>query len=245
MNLRRRKVSEVMHTEVVTLKPEETLDLSQDIMRLGRVRHMPVVDSEGRLVGIVSNRDLLEASLSKAISVEPQSRRAFLRSVEVRNVMAKDVMTIGPEASLEQAAHLLVRRQIGCLPVVNQDGNLLGLVTETDLLSAAFLDEEGGTADTERSGIEMSSDTKGFSGWIHTELAELHRIRDEVKVQVHLGKAELRDTWQQLEDGFQDLEQQGKRLARAAEEPLREVESDLRKLVGDLREGYRRIREAI
>jgi CBS domain-containing protein len=140
--LRRRPVSSVMRGDVVTLAPDETLDVGQDIMRLGRVRHLPVLDEDGRLVGIVSKRDLLESSLSRALEFDPASRRAFLGSVQVREVMSEEVVSVGPETSLEDAAQLLVLRQIGCLPVVGDDGTMLGLVTETDLLGAAFLVEE-------------------------------------------------------------------------------------------------------
>jgi len=151
MELRRRPVSEIMRTEVVTLAPGETLDLTQDIMKLGRVRHMPVLDG-GRLVGLVSNRDLLEASLSRTLDFDPTSRRTFLRSIEVAEVMTRPVRTVAPEATLEEVARTLVRQQIGCLPVVGPDGTLLGLVTETDLLAVAFLEGQteaaaGGTLD--------------------------------------------------------------------------------------------------
>lgn len=140
MKLRHRPVSEIMRTEVVTLAPNERLDLMHDIMKLGRVRHVPIVDGS-RLVGIVSNRDLLEASLSKALDFDPGSRRTFLRSIDVEEVMTREVVSIGPDTSLEDAARILVQRKIGCLPVVGPDGSLLGLVTETDLLESAFLHE--------------------------------------------------------------------------------------------------------
>jgi CBS domain-containing protein len=141
MSLRQRPVSEIMRREVVTAAPKEKLDLTQDIMNLGRVRHMPVLDA-GRVVGVLSHRDLLAASLTKALDFDQVSRRSFLRSVEVREVMAKDVVTVPPETPLADAARILIERKIGCLPVVGPAGALLGLVTETDLLSAAFLDDE-------------------------------------------------------------------------------------------------------
>jgi CBS domain-containing protein len=102
------------------------------------VRHLPVLE-DGRVVGIVSQRDLLAASLSKALDFEARDRRTFLRSVDVGEVMSREVVTIAPEASLADAAALMLGRRIGCLPVVKPDGTLVGLVTETDLLRAAFL----------------------------------------------------------------------------------------------------------
>jgi CBS domain-containing protein len=135
-----RCVSDIMQAQMVTLKPDERLDLADDIMHLGRVRHMPVVD-DGRLVGIVSNRDLLAASLTKFLNFDPKQRRAFLRSVEVSEAMTRDVVTVEPSTSLREAAELLIRHKVGCLPVVKPDGVLVGLLTETDLLKAALVEE--------------------------------------------------------------------------------------------------------
>jgi len=241
MELRHRPVSEVMRREVVTLSSKETLDLSQDFMNLGRVRHLPVVD-EGRLVGIISHRDLLAASLTKALDFDPASRRSFLRSVEVGEVMTRDVVTIHRETTLAEAARILVRRQIGCLPVLAPDGTLVGLVTETDLLSTAFLDGEVSN-ETERT-IDVSKSAK-FSEWLQRELNDLRRTRDELRVQTHLGRAEMRERWDALDRALETLEQRAKRASRAAEQPLKQVEDDVRKLARDLREGYRSIRDAI
>lgn len=139
MGVGKRRVSEVMRTEVVALGREDRLDLAEDIMRLGRIRHMPVLD-DGRVVGLVSSRDLLASSLSKALDFEPDQRRTFLRSIDVGEVMSSQVVTVEPDTTLEEAARLMVDRQIGCVPVVKPDGQLVGLVTETDLVRAAFLE---------------------------------------------------------------------------------------------------------
>ena len=138
MDLDTRTVADVMRSEVVTLAPDDRLDLAGDVMKLGRIRHMPVVD-EGRLVGIVSNRDLLAASLSRALEFKPEQRRAFLRSVEVEEVMARGLVTVGPETSLREAARLLVEHKIGCLPVVDTHGALVGLLSEADLIRETLL----------------------------------------------------------------------------------------------------------
>lgn len=137
-----RRVSELMRSEIVTLGASDRLDLADDVMRLGRVRHIPVLD-DGRVVGIVTHRDLLAASLSKALAFDPKQRRTFLHSVDVGEVMTHDVVTVAADATLGEAATLLLGRRIGCLPVVKPDGTLVGLVTETDLLRAAFLPDEG------------------------------------------------------------------------------------------------------
>jgi CBS-domain-containing membrane protein len=140
MDLQKRPVSEIMQREVVTLTTGEKLDLTQDLMNLGRVRHLPVLDDDQRVVGIVSDRDLLAAAMTNVLDFDPASRRTFLRSIEVAEVMAKEVVTVTPDTELGEVARIFVERKIGCVPVVGARGELLGLVTETDLIAAAFLE---------------------------------------------------------------------------------------------------------
>lgn len=130
-------VSGIMRTDLVSLEPTDRLDFVDDVMKLGRIRHMVVLE-EGRLVGVVSQRDLLAASLSKALEFDPGQRRSFMRSVEVSEVMTKNVIRVSPETLLSEAARLLVHHKIGCLPIVDAEGSAVGLVTETDLLRGLF-----------------------------------------------------------------------------------------------------------
>ena len=131
-------VSQIMQTEMVTLRESDRLDLADDVMQQRHVRHMPVL-SGTKLVGVVSARDLLAASLSKSLEFDPQERRTFLHSVHVAEVMTPDVITVVPESSLKEAAELMVKNRVGCLPVVGPEQVLVGLVTETDLLKATLL----------------------------------------------------------------------------------------------------------
>jgi CBS domain-containing protein len=136
------RIEDVMRREFVSLRIGDRLDLAEDIMSLGRVRHMPVME-EGRLVGIVSQRDLLAHSLSKALDFAPQDRRTFLKSVDVSEAMTRNVITIEASASLEEAARLMIRHRVGCLPVLAEGGEPIGIVTETDLIRAAYLSNGG------------------------------------------------------------------------------------------------------
>ena len=125
-------VRDIMQTSYVTVSAGDTLSTVEDIMTLGGVRHMPVVRG-GVLVGVVSERDLLRASLSNLTEFGHEERRAFLQVVEITRVMSTPPVIISPEAEIEQAARLLTEKRIGCLPVV-EDGKLIGLLTETDVL---------------------------------------------------------------------------------------------------------------
>jgi CBS domain-containing protein len=127
------RVADIMQTKVVTITAGERLSTVEDIMRLGRVRHMPVVKG-GELVGVVSERDLLRASLSNIHAFGDDERRAFLHVVEIGEVMSRPPVTIRSDASVEEAAGQMADRKIGCLPVVDELGRLVGLVTETDVL---------------------------------------------------------------------------------------------------------------
>jgi acetoin utilization protein AcuB len=132
-----KRVSEVMQTDVTTLSADDQLDFADDVMNLGRVRHLPVLNGK-QLVGIVSNRDLLAASLSKSLDFDPQRRREFLRSIDIAEVMTREIVCVEPDATLREAASMMIQRRVGCLPVVEPDQTLIGLVTETDLLREAF-----------------------------------------------------------------------------------------------------------
>ena len=230
MSLRERPVSEIMQREVATLREEDQLTVADDVMRLGLVRHMPVLSGE-KLVGVVSNRDLLAASLTTALEFGAKERRAFLRSVEVREVMTKDVVSVGPDMPIAKAARILIDRRIGCLPVV-KGGALVGLVTETDFLRAAYLDDEAEE-------IVAASDWRERT---ENELEELRRVRDELRVRLHLGKKDAQDRWQQLERKMGELEAHAKRAAQRAEAPLQELGDATRKLFDELRRGYRELR---
>ncbi len=126
------RVCEIMQTGVITISAGDTLSTVEDIMTLGGLRHIPVVRG-GALVGVISERDLLRASLSNLSGFGVEQRRAFLQVVEITRVMSAPPIVISPDAQIEHAAGLMAEKRIGCLPVV-EDGKLVGLLTETDLL---------------------------------------------------------------------------------------------------------------
>jgi CBS domain-containing protein len=136
------RVRDIMGKNLVTISVSERMSTVEDIMTLGHVRHMPVVRA-GKLVGVVSERDLLRASLSVLSEHRGDERRAFLHVVEIARVMSAPPIVIGPDATIE-AALVMAEKKIGCLPVVEGD-HLLGMVTETDVLRcvAGFGPDEG------------------------------------------------------------------------------------------------------
>lgn len=126
------RVRDIMETKVVTISANDRLSTVDDIMTLGRVRHIPVVSS-GKLVGVVSQRDLLRASLSAFSEHRDDERRMFLHVVEIGRVMSTPPVVVTPNATIEEAASVMAEKKIGCLPVL-EDDELVGMITETDIL---------------------------------------------------------------------------------------------------------------
>jgi CBS domain-containing membrane protein len=129
------RVRDIMTHEVTTLKRNDKLTRADDIMQLGRIRHLPVLDDEAdQLVGIVSQRDLFRGALARALGYGQHAQRKVLEALLVKEVMSTDVLTTTPDTPLVEAARVLMERKIGCLPVV-EDGHLVGIVTEADFVA--------------------------------------------------------------------------------------------------------------
>jgi len=129
------KVRDVMTADPTTLKRNDKLTLADDIMTLGRVRHLPVVDDDDQtVVGIVTQRDLFRDALAQALGYGRHAQRKILDTLSVKDVMATEVITASPDASLVEAAKILTERKIGCLPVV-ENGKLVGILTEGDFVA--------------------------------------------------------------------------------------------------------------
>jgi CBS domain-containing membrane protein len=125
-------VRDLMSREVVTLEATDHLDLAEGIMRLGRIRHLPVVAGE-RVVGILSQRDLFRAAVSSLLQLGGEAERKWLAGVPVKAVMTAEPFTVGPRVPIRTAVEMMVEKKIGCLPVI-EDGKLVGLLSESDCL---------------------------------------------------------------------------------------------------------------
>ncbi len=125
-------VRDVMQSKVVTITPETTLPDAIRLARERNIRHLPVLD-DGKLVGIVSDRDLKQAMASSATSLDVHELQYLLARLPVAEIMTRGVITIGPMFPVEEAARLMVSEKISALPVT-EGGQLVGIVTETDVL---------------------------------------------------------------------------------------------------------------
>lgn len=125
-----------MTTEVHTLGRNDRLSVADELMRMERIRHLPVLDDDGDLAGIVSQRDLFRSALARALGYGETAQQKLLDMLSVKEVMSHPVETIGPDASLAEAARRMRQRGIGCLVVLEGD-RLVGILTEGDFVRRA------------------------------------------------------------------------------------------------------------
>ncbi|HTO56118.1 MAG TPA: CBS domain-containing protein [Myxococcota bacterium] len=144
-----RPVSALMRRDFVSIGPADSLLEADRIMRLARIRHLPVLE-KGRLAGMLSHRDVLYASLSKLESAGPRERLEYLRAIPVRDAMQREVVTAEESMTLGEAARRMLGRKIGCLVVVRPNATgleAIALLTESDLLRAAYAPDYRGASD--------------------------------------------------------------------------------------------------
>ena len=125
-------VRKIMMGSPVTLTPDDTLDLANNVISLGRIRHIPVVE-KGKLVGLLSERDLIGAAANRIFGLNQKSKSALLKTELVKNIMKKRLVTVTPDTPIKDAARLMADKKIGCVPVISA-GALVGLVTTTNVL---------------------------------------------------------------------------------------------------------------
>jgi len=127
------KVSDFMTRKVITLNEEDDLSHLEEGMEQFNVRHIPVVDGN-QLVGLISHRDVLrvEPSVLQGSRISQEVTRQRLESTFVADIMKRNIITVSPDTPIAEAAKLIVDNRIGCLPVVEADNKLVGIITEHD-----------------------------------------------------------------------------------------------------------------
>jgi len=131
-------VRDLMTSSVTTVGRNESLKSADEVMRLGRIRHLPVLDDDGALAGIVSQRDLFLSGLLRALGYGSHARERALEDTLVKEAMKTEVVTTTPETLLRDAASVMLERKIGCL-VVLLSGKIVGILTEADFVRLALV----------------------------------------------------------------------------------------------------------
>ena len=123
---------ERMTARPITVKQDVAIDEALKIMRDAKVRRLPVLDKNGKLVGIVAEKDLLYASPSPATSLSIHELHYLISQIAVKDVMTKDVITVEEDTPLEEVARIMADNKVGSTPVMRK-GELVGIITETDV----------------------------------------------------------------------------------------------------------------
>jgi acetoin utilization protein AcuB len=119
----------------VMISDEASLGTAIRLLKEKKIRRLPIMH-EGKLAGIVTDRDLKAASPSKATSLDIWELHALIESLKIREIMSTDLITIRPDDTIEKAARIMLEKRIGGLPVVDAEGNLVGMLTEADVFRA-------------------------------------------------------------------------------------------------------------
>lgn len=198
-------VKDFMTRKVVYVSPDTTVAHTADMMREQGLRRLPVIEND-RLVGVVTERTMAEASPSKVTSLSIYEMNYLLNKTKIRDIMARDVVTVSPYASLEDAVYAMMKNQVGILPVV-EAGQVFGVITEKDVFKA-FLEVSGYGEEGIRV-IITADDTVGTLAKIvdtisadnlnikRTVVATRRSVKVAIEIQID-GKADVTDLREKL-----------------------------------------------
>jgi acetoin utilization protein AcuB len=209
-------VRDRMSSPAVTVKPDTPFQEALKLMRARQFRRLPVVNEQGTLVGIVSERDLLYASPSPAISLSVWELNYLLSKLEVQEIMTEEVITTTPDAFIEDAARVMVEHRIGGLPVVDEEDHVVGVITETDIfktfvgiyragysglrLTLRIPDKRGALAELSKAIFDLGGDVLSVSS-LHDDTSGDYVL--VIKVQ-DVNKDQLLETLEALGDQVVD-----------------------------------------
>lgn len=127
-------VGDLMTTQLFTLLESDSLYTAKQIMEMARVRHVPIVDAKDSFIGLITHRDMLAVAVSKLSDIDDSTQDELDAGTPLREIMRTDVATVSPDTLLRDAAQLLLEHKYGCLPVVEEEQKLVGIITEADFL---------------------------------------------------------------------------------------------------------------
>ena len=126
-------IADWMTKDVVTITPERSMMKVSKVMKDKNISRVPVVDEAGKILGIISDRDVKDASPSKATTLDMHELYYLLSEIKTRDIMTKKPVTILEDETVEKAAVLMLEGNFGGLPVLNDNGVVVGIITDTDI----------------------------------------------------------------------------------------------------------------
>ena len=166
-------IKDWMSKSPVTAKPATSIMKAAKLMKENGFGRLPVVDDDGNLVGIVSDRDIKEASPSKATTLDMHELYYLLSEIKVADIMTKTVIFVGPNDTVEKAAVLMLRHNVGGMPVVDE-GKVVGVITDSDIFKV-LVNITGAMS----GGLQFAFELPNVSGSLKTVLDDLkaHDVR--------------------------------------------------------------------
>ena len=143
-----------MSKPVITIDADDSMQNATALLKEGHIRILPVMEN-GKLVGIITDRDLKRASASDATTLEIHELLYLLSKIKVKEIMTKDPITARPDYTLEETSRILLEKKISGVPVVNDEGQVIGIITRDDLLRV-LIDLTG----VDKRGIEFAFQVK-------------------------------------------------------------------------------------
>jgi CBS domain-containing protein len=134
-------VQEWMSTDVITISPDTSLPEAHQIMTTEEIRRLPVVDKDGKLVGIITIGDIRSAEPSSATSLSVWEMNYLLSNLKIEKIMTRNPRTIRVDATIGEAARTMLEYRVSGLPVVDDDHQVVGIITESDIFSMVVLHE--------------------------------------------------------------------------------------------------------
>jgi acetoin utilization protein AcuB len=122
-----------MTIDVITVGEDTPMMKASIIMKENNIRSLPILNKKGKLVGIVSDRDLRDASPSKATSLDVHELNYLISTIKIKDLMTRNVVVVRPDETVEFAAILMLENKISSLPVINDKGSIIGIITQTDI----------------------------------------------------------------------------------------------------------------
>ncbi|MHC1790702.1 CBS and ACT domain-containing protein [Solidesulfovibrio sp.] len=161
-------IKDWMSKSPVTAKPATSIMKAAKLMKENGFGRLPVIDDDGRLVGIVSDRDIKEASPSKATTLDMHELYYLLSEIKVGDIMTKTVISIGPDDTVEKAAVLMLRHSVGGMPVIDKHGIVVGVITDSDIFKVLV-----SITGVLSGGLQFAFELPNVSGSLKTVLDDL------------------------------------------------------------------------
>ena len=201
-------IKDWMTKDVITVTPDTSMMKASKILKDKDIRRLPVVDASGRLVGIVTDRDIKEASPSKATSLDVHELYYLLSEIKVKDIMTPNPYTIKVDDTVEKAAAKMLDKKIEGLPVVDDNQKVVGIITDTDIFKVLV-----NITGVYQDGVQM-----GFK--LSEEPGSLKRILDDLRA--HKARIiSILSAYDQPEPGFRHVYIRIHGMARDEENKLR------------------------